>query len=191
MSIDEHVPAIRRLAVHMAKRSRSAAMDPDDAFQIAYLAFQEAMGRYDPTNERRASVRTFCMALARGAILDELRRLDWVPRAWRARGEPTPDLFSLDAFAEGQGDELDTQGSCEWRAHEREQSTIRAAERLEYVIAPLPFRERAIARWRYRDGARYREIAEQIGTTESRVAQIMADKIEPVLRERAAAYVAA
>jgi RNA polymerase sigma factor for flagellar operon FliA len=43
----------------------------------------EAMARFEPA--RRIRFETFAMQRIRGAIIDELRSLDWVPRSVRAR----------------------------------------------------------------------------------------------------------
>ena len=57
----------------------------DDADLISYgmIGLIEAMERYDPNREVR--FKTFAMPRIRGAIIDELRSLDWVPRSVRSR----------------------------------------------------------------------------------------------------------
>ncbi len=57
----------------------------DDADLISYgmIGLIEAMDRYDPSREVRFE--TFAMQRIRGAIIDALRSLDWVPRSVRSR----------------------------------------------------------------------------------------------------------
>jgi RNA polymerase sigma factor for flagellar operon FliA len=57
----------------------------EDADLISYgmIGLIEAMERYDVAREVRFE--TFAMPRIRGAIIDELRSLDWVPRSVRAR----------------------------------------------------------------------------------------------------------
>jgi RNA polymerase sigma factor FliA len=51
----------------------------DDLVSAGVIGLIDALNRYDPS--RGSSVKTFCALRIRGAVLDELRRLDWVPRS--------------------------------------------------------------------------------------------------------------
>ncbi len=51
----------------------------DDLISAGVIGLIDAVERYDPS--RAASLKTFCSFRIRGEVLDELRRLDWVPRA--------------------------------------------------------------------------------------------------------------
>ncbi len=57
----------------------------DDADLISYglIGLIGAIERFEP--ERGIKFETFAMTRIRGAIIDELRSLDWVPRSVRAR----------------------------------------------------------------------------------------------------------
>ena len=57
----------------------------DDADLISYglMGLIGAIERFEP--ERGIKFETFAMTRIRGAIIDELRSLDWVPRSVRAR----------------------------------------------------------------------------------------------------------
>jgi RNA polymerase sigma factor FliA len=54
-----------------------------DLISYGMLGLIEAMDRFDP--RRRIRFETFAMQHIRGAIIDELRSLDWVPRSVRSR----------------------------------------------------------------------------------------------------------
>ena len=51
----------------------------DDLISAGVIGLIDALNRYDPN--RGTSIKTFCSVRIRGAVLDELRRLDWVPRS--------------------------------------------------------------------------------------------------------------
>ncbi len=59
----------------------------EDADLISYgmVGLLEAMDRYDASREVRFE--TFAMPRIRGAIIDELRSMDWVPRSVRSRAK--------------------------------------------------------------------------------------------------------
>jgi RNA polymerase sigma factor for flagellar operon FliA len=52
----------------------------------------EAMDRFEP--ERRIRFETFAMRRIRGAIIDELRSLDWVPRSVRSHAREIEEANS-------------------------------------------------------------------------------------------------
>jgi RNA polymerase sigma factor for flagellar operon FliA len=63
--------------------SLPAHVDEQDLVSYGLLGLIGAIERYDP--DREIKFETFAMARIRGAIIDELRSLDWVPRSVRAR----------------------------------------------------------------------------------------------------------
>ena len=58
-------------------------VEQSDLISYGMLGLIEAMDRFEP--ERRIRFETFAMQRIRGAIIDELRSLDWVPRSVRSR----------------------------------------------------------------------------------------------------------
>jgi RNA polymerase sigma factor for flagellar operon FliA len=63
--------------------SLPAHVDEQDLVSYGLLGLIGAIERYDPGREIKFE--TFAMARIRGAIIDELRSLDWVPRSVRTR----------------------------------------------------------------------------------------------------------
>ena len=55
----------------------------DDLFSAGIFGLMDAIDAFDP--ERGVKFQTYCTPRVRGAILDELRSMDWVPRLVRAR----------------------------------------------------------------------------------------------------------
>jgi RNA polymerase sigma factor FliA len=60
-----------------------AHVDEGDLVSYGLLGLIGAIERYDP--ERDVKFETYAMARIKGAIIDELRAMDWVPRSVRAR----------------------------------------------------------------------------------------------------------
>jgi RNA polymerase sigma factor for flagellar operon FliA len=58
-------------------------VDQADLISYGMIGLVEAMERFEPRREIRFE--TFAMRRIRGAIIDELRSLDWVPRSVRSR----------------------------------------------------------------------------------------------------------
>lgn len=58
-------------------------VDREDLVSAGMIGLIRAVDRYDPG--RGASFPTYATTLMRGAILDELRRMDWAPRGLRGR----------------------------------------------------------------------------------------------------------
>nr|WP_279389412.1 RNA polymerase sigma factor FliA [Plasticicumulans lactativorans] len=73
-----HAAQVRRIAYHLLARL-PASVQVDDLIQAGMVGLLEAARRYDAA--QGASFATFAEARIRGAMLDEIRRGDWVPRS--------------------------------------------------------------------------------------------------------------
>lgn len=78
----EHAELVRRIAHHLAARL-PASVDVDDLIQAGMIGLIEASRSYDP--EQGASFETYASIRIRGAMIDETRRGDWVPRSVHRR----------------------------------------------------------------------------------------------------------
>jgi RNA polymerase sigma factor FliA len=67
-------------------------VDQADLISYGMLGLIEAMERFDP--DRQIRFETFAMQRIRGAIIDELRSLDWVPRLVRSRAREIEEANS-------------------------------------------------------------------------------------------------
>jgi RNA polymerase sigma factor FliA len=67
-------------------------VEQSDLISYGMVGLIEAMDNFEP--ERRIRFETFAMQRIRGAIIDELRSLDWVPRSVRARARDIEDANS-------------------------------------------------------------------------------------------------
>lgn len=78
--IEPYLPLVRRAAAKMIG-GLPANVEMDDLIQAGMLGLMDAMQRFEPGHG--AQFETFAMQRVRGAMLDELRGTDWVPRSVR------------------------------------------------------------------------------------------------------------
>lgn len=78
--IEAYLPMVRRQALALQVRL-PAGVDIDDLIQAGVVGLIEALGRYDASHGAQLS--TFASQRVRGAMLDELRSRDWLPRSVR------------------------------------------------------------------------------------------------------------
>ncbi|MFA5679122.1 MAG: RNA polymerase sigma factor FliA [Pseudomonas sp.] len=78
--IKEYLPAVRRQALALQVRL-PASIELDDLIQAGVIGLMDALGRYDAS--AGASFATFASQRIRGAMIDELRTRDWLPRSVR------------------------------------------------------------------------------------------------------------
>lgn len=74
----EHAPLVKRIAHHLAARLPDS-VQVDDLIQAGMIGLLEAARQYDAA--QGASFQTYASIRIRGAMLDEIRRLDWTPRS--------------------------------------------------------------------------------------------------------------
>ncbi|MGH7231490.1 MAG: FliA/WhiG family RNA polymerase sigma factor [Nitrospiraceae bacterium] len=80
--IREFAPVIKCMAHRLAYRL-PAHLDADDLISVGIMGLMDALGKYDPT--RAAKFKTYAEFRIRGAMLDEIRSMDWVPRSVHER----------------------------------------------------------------------------------------------------------
>lgn len=78
--VEPYLPLVRRLAHHMVARLPSS-VQVDDLIQAGMLGLLDALGRFE--EGQGAQFETYATQRIRGAMLDELRRNDWMPRGVR------------------------------------------------------------------------------------------------------------
>ncbi len=78
----EHYPMVRRVAYRMVSRYPSC-VEADDLITIGTLGLIDAVDRFEES--RSISFSAYARIRVQGAILDELRKNDWVPRSVRNR----------------------------------------------------------------------------------------------------------
>lgn len=82
--IIEYAPLIKYIAQKIASRL-PANIELDDLISCGVIGLMDAIEKFDPTRDNK--FKTYAEFRIRGAILDELRALDWVPRSVREKAK--------------------------------------------------------------------------------------------------------
>ncbi|BCK86682.1 RNA polymerase sigma factor FliA [Sideroxyarcus emersonii] len=78
--LKEYAPLVKRIAHHMMLKL-PGSVEVDDLIQAGMMGLLDAASRYDEL--RGAQFETYAAQRIRGAMLDELRGADWLPRSLR------------------------------------------------------------------------------------------------------------
>lgn len=76
--LEEFAPLIRYLAYRFSFRL-PPSMETDDLVHAGILGLMDALEKYDPS--RKAQFKTYAEFRIRGAMLDEIRSQNWIPRS--------------------------------------------------------------------------------------------------------------
>lgn len=163
--------------VNRIKPRLPASVAEDDLFAAGMFGLMRAARSYDPS--RGAGFKTYAYHRIRGAILDDLRRADFLPRSMRdkakAEGVDPPSMLSIPT---------DEDGHENLAAHavgeNVENEDIR--DLLHDAIDNLPDKMRIVMSLYYREGIKTREIGERLKLTESRVSQIHSNAVTRLRR---------
>ena len=79
--LKEFAPLVKRIA-HFMMLKLPSSVQVDDIIQAGMIGLLDAAGRYDEL--RGAQFETYASQRIRGAMLDELRGADWLPRSMRS-----------------------------------------------------------------------------------------------------------
>ncbi len=80
--VQKYAPLVQNIAYRLVGRF-PASVDVEDLMSVGMLGLIDAVDRYEP--ERDDSFAAYAGLRIRGAIIDELRQLDWAPRSLRQR----------------------------------------------------------------------------------------------------------
>ena len=80
--VEKYAELVRRIAYHLGGRL-PPSVDINDLMQAGMLGLMEAAKKY--AGDRGANFETYAGIRIRGAMLDELRNMDWVPRSVHRR----------------------------------------------------------------------------------------------------------
>ena len=76
--VEEYIPLVKTVVGRLAMTLPSH-VNPDDLYSAGLVGLLNAMRRFKP--DSGTSFETYARVRIRGAVFDELRRLDWVPRS--------------------------------------------------------------------------------------------------------------
>jgi len=181
------------LATAMARRMRvptNALTGRDDLESAALVGLIDAVDRYDP--DRGVPFEGYAGLRIRGAVLDELRRVDDHTRDERRRARAVADdadpeigafraTLSLDLLLES--------GDRDWAAEDLTDDRYESQDlrgRVESALRCLPPRQRELLARYYGDALTLRQSAVQMGISEARACQLHGRAILNLRRELAA-----
>jgi RNA polymerase sigma factor for flagellar operon FliA len=78
--LEEHAALVKKLA-HQMKAKLPPSVEVDDLIQAGMIGLLDAISRYEENHG--AQFETYAVQRIRGAMLDELRNSDWLPRSIR------------------------------------------------------------------------------------------------------------
>lgn len=78
--LERHAPLVKKLA-HQMRAKLPPSVEVDDLIQAGMMGLLDAINRYEETHG--AQFETYAVQRIRGAMLDELRSSDWMPRSIR------------------------------------------------------------------------------------------------------------
>lgn len=88
--IARHAPLVRRQALALIGKL-PASVELDDLMQAGMMGLLDAVRRYQ--QQADAQFETYAVTRIRGAMLDELRSQDWLPRSVRAKARGIEDAI--------------------------------------------------------------------------------------------------
>ena len=145
----QHLPLARSVAWEAIRRNPS--LDIEEVMSSAMFGLVQAALSFEP--ERGLAFTTHALPRIRGSILDDIRS---ATPGWSRRLRTAPKFVSLDADS-----------SLSTRA-----TTGEARMDCERLLGWLPFQEYLVVSLYHMEGMKMRQIAEQMGVTESRVSQV-------------------
>lgn len=211
-AICEHAPLVKRLARNMALRLPTS-IDVRDLIQAGMIGLLDAATRFD--SDQGAPFQGFAIPRIRGAMIDELRNADWLPRRTRQMLGKMARARALVEHREGRAantaeiaNEMgmslrDYQGlmadSAFVMVNDIEAFDVSDAsddpvtslakkrfnEAFEVQLAALPGQQRDVMELYYDRDLNFREIANVLGFTESRASQIHSEAVRRLRRELA------
>lgn len=89
--IREYAPLVKFIAQKIAIRL-PANIELDDLLSAGIIGLMDAIDKYDPARDNK--FKTYAEFRIRGAILDELRAQDWIPRSMREKAKNIERAFA-------------------------------------------------------------------------------------------------
>ena len=178
---EDYIHVVKAIARHM-KRTLPPQVDLEDLESAGYFGLLDAAKRYDP--RRKTKFETFCMRRIRGAIYDELRKLDWVPRLVRQRGEEAVTMKSFSELTSRltSGEKEDNEEFIVEDPSGNICDKVDLKIQLNAAINSLKPRYKQAIELYYLKGLTLKQASRFMGVTESRVCQTLKATL-PILRK--------
>lgn len=177
-TIAKYAPIARRIALGFVKRLPRHVL-PEDVQQAALVGLFDALRRGQDTTH--PTFEYYARQRIRGAIMDELRAQDWLPR--RTRGNPDRALHVTlvrleDTVRPGESwdDRIPAPGPT---PEERAATAERYAQAL---AAPMSARHRYVVTMTEKRGLKFKDVGRMLGVSEPRISQLHAAAFESMRR---------
>lgn len=159
--------------IHHSKFSLNNILDERDYFQYGIEGLSEAIDRFDP--DYGTKFETYAIQRIRGKILDELRKIQIKPRLDGT--SPTSESFYSTVSLSRSSDDEDGYTLNDVIAGDAESPAVtveknEAKDLLVAAIKQLDERDRLIISLYYYEDLSYKEIAQMMNITISRVSQV-------------------
>jgi RNA polymerase sigma factor for flagellar operon FliA len=90
--IMKYAPLVKNIVGRMASRLPIDVSDREDLINVGIIGLMSALEKFDKT--RNVQFETYARFRIKGAVLDELRARDWVPRSTRSKDNKLEEAFS-------------------------------------------------------------------------------------------------
>lgn len=88
----KYAPLVKNIVGRLAAKLPIDAADKEDLVNVGVMGLMSALEKYDKS--RNVQFETYASFRIRGAVLDELRAKDWVPRATRSKDNKIENAIS-------------------------------------------------------------------------------------------------
>ncbi|MBK9518786.1 MAG: FliA/WhiG family RNA polymerase sigma factor [Anaeromyxobacter sp.] len=201
--LKRHGPLLDRIARRLSART-GHAVQPEDLWSAGAMGLIEAARRFDAG--RDVKFETFAEHRIRGAMIDEMRRMDHLPRRLRddadqveraharlaqqlqreptveevaeAVGAPLEDVMEVMQLLQPAVPMAEELAASEAPAADEAYGQHQRQRALAGAIAELPERLRILLALYYDEALTYREIARMLGVSEPRVCQLHGDAMK-------------
>jgi RNA polymerase sigma factor FliA len=174
--IARYMPIVLQTAASL-KRKLPSNVQRDDLIAAGAYALMDSLRRAATTDA--SAFECYLRIRVRGAMMDELRQQDWLPRRMRCaitqgRGDHG------DARVVGIDDTYDELVLADTRTPTPIEHVLAASRSrvLEEAVKKLPARERTVVQLHYFSEVRFKQIGAMLGVSEPRISQLHARALE-------------
>jgi RNA polymerase sigma factor for flagellar operon FliA len=176
--VRQYAPVVHQIAGGFQRRLPRSVLR-DDLVAAGMCGLWDAIRKHGHNKSERFD--WYVRVRVRGAILDELRAQDWLPRRVRAaatqaaKAAPTsqrtvPAVVRFDEISESE--QAHCLASCDPNGGDVGLENRESAQALVHAVERLPERERDIVALYYFKGVKFKELGRLFGVSEPRISQL-------------------